>query len=265
MLQCVSVWLDERAPQQGAFAHALEWASRLRLPLRGITAAPAHPPRRVLPACAEACVRENIAWDSLAWQGPPARWVRECLSPADLCVVGPTAPEGLRAELLQRERPGNPSAALLCSANWSPLGRVLVLNPGCAAGGPFLASVVSICRAFQVTPVVLTVARSEREARARQEQAQAVFASQGLVGDFDLMVGCDVRTAVGLEARGRRCSHVFVAWPSASPWRRWLWGDPVRSLLGLSNTLSFVWVRGTEQQTAANGQRTTERVMLSCG
>jgi hypothetical protein len=121
---------------------------------------------------------------------------------------------------------------------------VLLLNQGLDPANSFLTSAAQVCRAFQVTPVVLTVARSEKEARLRQRFAEETFAAQKLPGDFDFVVGCDVRVAVSLEARCRRCSHVFVEKHNAPPWWRWLRGDVMQRLLGLSESFAFLTLSG---------------------
>jgi hypothetical protein len=270
MFQRVSVWLDALAPDAGAFAHALEWASRLGLPLRGVLAAPGRNPRQakgeaetgkrrpepdaevaVLRTCEAACARAGIPWSVCVCEGAPALWAREFLSPLELCLFGHSLPGDLRTAFLRTSRQQKHTAALVCSANWHPLSRVLVLNQGRDPGNAFLASAAQICRAFRVTPVVLTVARSEWEAHLRQAFAQNMFTRAGLGGDFDLVIGCEVGAAVALEAQCRRCSHVFLEKPSTPPWWRWLRGDALQRLLGLSEALTFLTLPRTPVGSAS--------------
>jgi len=115
----------------------------------------------------------------------------------------------------------------------------VLVNQATVPASSFLAEAARICCRFHTVPVVLTVARSESDARSYQRLAQDTFAAQHLLGDFDFVVGCDVRAAVVLEAQWRRCSHVFMERRSAPPWWQWLRGEPLKRLLGMSDALTF--------------------------
>jgi hypothetical protein len=255
MFQHVSVWLDGLSPDQGAFVHALEWASRLRLPLRG-----AFSPMRDLSPYAEACHRKGVSWEVAVRQENPYLGVEDFFGPLGLCVFGQALPPRLREYLLRCSLEGKQTATLVCPDAGAPLSRVLVLNQGRDPAHSFLTSTARLCRVFQATPVVLTVARSEAEARLRQQAAQTLFTAHSLPGDFDFLVGCDLRTAVSLEARCRRCSHVFVERENASSWWRWLRGDIMRRLLRLADSLAFLSLPGlgppvlADEQTPRIGQ-----------
>jgi K+-sensing histidine kinase KdpD len=88
------------------------------------------------------------------------------------------------------------------------------------------------------------VAGSERQARIRERFMADAFAQRGLIADFDSVTGCDVLTAVARAAQWRRCSHVLVERRDVSPWRRWLFGDIMTELRGLSNSLTLLAVPG---------------------
>jgi hypothetical protein len=120
----------------------------------------------------------------------------------------------------------------------------LVVDQRCGAGDRFLDRVAEVCRAFHVTPVVLTVAGSERQARLRRRQAEETFAAWRQPADFDFVAGCDVRTAVACAARWRRCSHVFVERPRGPAWWRRLCGETPADLLGVSEALTFLALPG---------------------
>jgi hypothetical protein len=262
-LRQVSVWLDELAPQHGAFTHALEWASRLALPLHGVTATPGgwggrmvdyhraegEGPGRTerLEACATACARRSVSWNASRWQGPPADWVKQFLRPAELCVFGDALPPRLKDELLRGSLRRRDVAILLCPRPWEPVSRVLVLHEHRDPGNRFLDAAARLCQAFDVTPVVLTVARTEREARLRQDLAEERFATRRRPADFDFIVGCEVRTAVAWAARWRRCSHVVLERESAPPWWPRLRGDTLQRLLGLSDALTVLALPGAGQ------------------
>jgi hypothetical protein len=133
---------------------------------------------------------------------------------------------------------------------------VLVLHEKRNPKSRFLDVVSQICLASQATPVVVTMASSEGEARLRQRFAEETVGSYGLEADFDFFVGYDVRAAVALAARWHRCSHVFVEKQNARLWQRWLGGDTMQRLLGLSDSLTFFTVSGDDVPAkAAAGAR----------
>ena len=175
---------------------------------------------------------------------PSRRRAREFFRPFELCVFGGGLPTAFRQTLLARSLRTPQAAVLTCPPAWRPLSRVLVLNHRRRPGDAFLDTVASLCRTFQVVPVVLTVGRTESAARTWERAAEEAFAARGLAADFDLMAGCDAPTAVAHAARWRRCSHVFVERRAAPPWRRWLCGDVMRELANLSDSLSMVAFAG---------------------
>jgi hypothetical protein len=248
MFQQVSVWLDGSPSDRGAFGHALEWASRLRLPLHALaklTSRSGEDRTGALKEYAQACARKEISWDVVVSQEAQALCAQEFFAPLRLCVFGQSLPTTLREELLWWSLHTAQVATLVCPTTWAPLSRVLLLNQWRAPAGSFLTNAARVCRAFRLTPVVLTVARTEAEARLRQRDAEDVFAAHDLSGDFDFLVGCEVRAAVSLEARCRRCSHVFLERQNAKSWWRWLRGDAFQELLGISDSLAFLALPGS--------------------
>lgn len=125
-----------------------------------------------------------------------------------------------------------------------PRARYLVLHERCDPGNHFLDAVAKVRREWELTPVVLTVARTEKEGQCRQRFAEETFARLGRAADCDLVVGCDVRTAVACAARLRGCTHLFVEVGGPLPWWRRLRGDSVRRLRGLSRSLVFLTPSG---------------------
>jgi hypothetical protein len=266
-LQHVSVWLDELAPERGAFAHALEWAAHLRLSLYGITStlgtwggrlaghrkllesgtldgAPGVVPSVKVAACASACARQGVSWNLSPGDGPLAGGIDPLLRPVELCAFGDALPRPWKDLLLRQSLRSPDSAVLVCAKSWQPVSRVLILNEEREPGNNFLDISAEICQAFGVAPVVLSVARFEREARLRQRFAEERFAARGQDAAFDFIAGCDARSAVAWVARWRRCSHVFVERAAAPPWWRWLRGDTLQQLFGLSDSLTFLALPG---------------------
>ena len=209
MFRGVSVWVEGPASEGGAMAHASEWAGRLRLPLR-----------------------------TVACPAPPAR---DFFRPFELCVFGGALAPAARQMLLAHSLQSPQASVMICPPAWRPASRVLILNQHRRPGDGFLEAVVGLCQSLQVAPVVLTVARSEVEARGRERAVEEAFAGR-LTVDCDFVAGCDVTTAVARAAHWRRCSHVFVERRPAPPWRRWLGGDVLRDLTCLSDCLAIVGV-----------------------
>ena len=265
-LRQLSVWVDEAAPERGGFAHALDWAACLGLPLRGI-APPLHgwcgrlaylgrdgrpngqdgpftASAEQLDTCERACRARGVAWLAAPWQGPWTLEVEQSMRPGGLCVIGDALPTRLKDELLRQSLQRTQTSVLVCPRSWRPVSRVLVLHQHGSGSDGFLASAAGLCRALGVQPVVLTVARSEGEARARQRSAEEVFAAQRWAADFDFVVGCDLRTAVAWAVRWRHSAHVVLERRNAPSWWRRLRGDTLGRLLGLSDSLTFLALSG---------------------
>jgi hypothetical protein len=109
----------------------------------------------------------------------------------------------------------------------SRLARALVADLGLARGSGFLDVAAGLCRECQIWPVVLTVARTESDARFRQAQSEALFAAQGVRGDFDYAVSNDLYGAVVCAARWRQCSHVLIERYPPTRWWHWLRRDSI--------------------------------------
>ncbi len=267
-VQRVCVWLDGLAPGQGAFAHALDWAARLGLPLCGLAHSPgtrggrtAYPRSEGGPgegrpvsasaeqrqACERVCQSRGVAWTASPREGPVGGRGGHAACPAELCAWGAFLPGRLKEALLRKSWEDTQTAALVCPRSWRPVSRVLVLNQPFEPGSGFLESAVALCRTLQVVPIVLTVDRSEEAARLRQRTAEEVFAVRGWRAEFDFIVGCDVCTAVTWATRWRRCTHVFVERRPVPPWSRWLHGDTLRRLLALPTDLTFLALPGAGQ------------------
>lgn len=278
----VSVWLDSLAPSQGAFAHALDWAGHLELPLRMFAAGRRDHPitdtlgstatdsdndpgdlAPIIRACAETCDYSRVRLDPASWCGPVDVGLQEFLNPAALCVFGGALQPHEMDALLSCCSRQPETTTLVCSQTWQPVTRILVLNQRRDAGNRFLDMVADLCREFQARPCVLTVARSDAEAKLRQQFAEQALLANGLAADYDRVVGCRVRSAVLWAANWRRCSHLFVEKDYAPPWLRWLRGDTVERLFGLSDTLTLLALPGSVALVGAS--RGTSRVTPTAG
>jgi hypothetical protein len=246
----VAVWLDDRAPEHGAFAHALAWAERLRLPLTAFAGGTAER----LQACEAACARRGVAWDTVYWDGPLGVGLERFLCPLQLCTVSSALPPPVRQALWQRSQRGPQAPLLVGPPSWQPVCRVLVVNQVAGAGSSFLDTVAEICGAFAVAPIVLTTARSEHEVRLRQQVAEERLAGHRLPADFDSVVGCDAAEAAAAVARWRRCTHVFVETSRASSWWGRPRGDLPVELLRLSGSLTVLALPGVARPATVRRQ-----------
>jgi hypothetical protein len=227
-LRRVVVWLDEFAPHHGTFAHGLEWAVRLRLPLhaviamgqdsRGIGA-------DVLAACAATCEREGVAWSQGGGESEKSCIMnRSQPLEHDFCIIGDAL---MRSPGRRSVRAFLRSAAtvVICPPTWHAFRRALVLNENPALDRQYVNNAAAICHGAGWAASVLTLAHSEAAARRMQDLALEAFAKQGVPADYHAMVGNKVGGAVALVGSWRRCSHVIVAKTRPGGMRRWLGFD----------------------------------------
>jgi hypothetical protein len=258
-LERVSVWLDAFSPDRGAFAHALDWAEHLGLPLRAIAAQCQHHETSrlgsdavvecngiegdiapIVRACEKTCDQSGVPLDALTWRGPVTTGVQTLLEPAELCVFGKALPTRLKGALLRESLQMPWTSALICPTAWQPVSRILVLYQHADPAPAYLDAVATVCHRFDSRPIVLALAHTDAEARLRQRAALGALMLRGLSADFDSVVGGDVCSAVAWVAKWRRCSHVVVAKRHATGWWRWLRGDPLEQLFDISDQLTFL-------------------------
>jgi nucleotide-binding universal stress UspA family protein len=275
IFQRLLVPLDLSTPSKGILGQALDLARRLEIPVHGIfgpagapeerhhPALPAGPlsqPRHQSPSqgadvsttieeiaqdYAAACARVNVAWQQSFWDGRSAADLCELAKPTDVLTLGPALRPDLKKALLRATlRPGFPPL-LACSPTAARVSRVLVVD---RVDGPegrsFLAEAITLCHRLQAQPIVLTVARSEWGARARQHAGRDAAAAYGLDADFDFLVGADLRTAVTRVAQWRRCSLVVMGRNGRAPWLRW-WRAPAARLVDFADSFSLLTLPGT--------------------
>lgn len=260
VIKQVFVWPDGSLPTQSMLDHALEWASRLRVPLhagcKGTLAGqaivssrdnptgsvPSETGYALLRDYAERCERLGIGWsmESSVWENSD-----QGSRSSTLHLFGTQNGGGLKllpvpssSEI--KRLSGAP--IMLCPPIWKPLSRVLLLNTSWKPSEEFFALASQVCKAFQVSPVVLTLARTERRARLRQQIAQQIYSHHFLPADFDFVVGRELPDAVASVANWRRCSLVLAEQQHEGSW--WYWrgpGDP-SELIRLARTLSVLVV-----------------------
>jgi hypothetical protein len=275
VLTQVSVWLDALAPEAGAFAHGLEWAARLGLPLQA----------RVQPLCptdrrfgrdgSETTVRRSEFWEKTV-----RACVAACSEKGVSCVAFPgfapaaDAQDGTETRtdlrvlsavdsddgLLREAAECAVSPVLLCSSALQSASRVLIVHEHEDAGSPFLLSALRICRALKATIVVLSFGHSMSEAQLRQQRAEETIASEDVPAYFDLVAGQDVGAAVASLARWRRCTHVFVEKRCTSGWRRRMRWEADSDLLDLCRSRTLFALPNAEIALPIRSERRRDRV-----
>jgi nucleotide-binding universal stress UspA family protein len=260
------VLLDDGAPSRGAFAHALEWAWHLRLPIHA-WALPTlvsrmdgskqagHPSARFLiplsdefdtgvNACAKLCAEWGVKLGLTPIADDPIQWLRQNLQADDLLMVSHAAARtarGTLAHILQQ-----PAAVLICPEAWrSTLSRMLFLYRSDEHNQEALATVMDLCRWVRATPVVLTVARTQREGSRLQEPARKAFAEHHQSGDFDLCIGGEVVEAAARVARWRQCHLLVMGRYGRRPWRRWFEGSTTERLVALADSFAVLTIPKT--------------------
>jgi hypothetical protein len=242
----VSVWLDELAPRAGSFAHAVEWAAHSRTPVRALASTQAWSIKgndelqSTLRACEACCENKGVAFQSCIRDETLRRCVQELFGPSELCMLGRSLPEGQKKALVHRARLVPQNAVMFCPRFWQPVTKLLIVLPNTEPDTRFLDSVAWLCQAFDTTPILLSVAFSEREAWSRQQSAKEMFTRSGVPAHFDLLAGEKLPKAIGLVARWRACTHVAIYGNDNVSWWNRIHGGLFQDLLGLSDLLTLL-------------------------
>jgi hypothetical protein len=263
--------LDHLAPYRGAFSYALDWGRRFHLPIKGVarsavnsaggtwcgiqacldeplsaTNSSAQPcslgsesPTEKC-ACAQLCRRWGVRWELVRSQGLGECELAQLTEPGDLLVFGKALAPRLKRELFLQAIHGTVAPLLICSDIWQPSSRVLLVDQGQRGSYRFLECATGMCRVLEATPVILTIARSERFALRRQREVQDVLARDGVHADFDFIVGCETRSAVMSVARWRRCPFLVMEQKTVAPWWRWFRGDGSSWLAEMAESLTIM-------------------------
>jgi K+-sensing histidine kinase KdpD len=121
-----------------------------------------------------------------------------------------------------------------------PMSRVLVLNDEGDRRNGFLDAVAELCRTLEAPPVVLTVTRTEEEARELEHAAREWFEARGLAAHYDCVIGDAMPTAVARVARWRHCTHVLVGRQPRLRWWQRLRGSSLHRRFGLPDSLNIL-------------------------
>jgi hypothetical protein len=232
----IVVILDRRAPHQGAFSLALDWASRLGFPLVGVVGDTCERES----ACVAACARLQVPFETLRHKDRKVADLLPLAGPTDLLVFGHALPAEQKKNLLHFALRDASPAILVSQDAPASLCRILLLDQRSNDLAGSLPAVEALHRVFGAKLIVLTVARSEKEARLRQLSAQRTLINLGLHADFDAVIGSEVRVAVVGVARWRRCQLVVMSRHVSRPWWRWLRDSSPDWFMGMSQPLAFL-------------------------
>jgi nucleotide-binding universal stress UspA family protein len=244
--------LDDGAPLRGAFAYALEWAWHLRLPIHGWALGPSFcapfpaPPSdefaKRVNACAKACGDWGVELRLTPIEGDPILWFHQQLRPEDLLIVS-YAPAGTERLEFPRQVLQETATVLICPQAWkSTLSRMLFLYRSCEQNKDAMATVLDLCRCVRTTPVVLTVARTEREGSRLQQPVRVALADHGQGGLFDIVIGAEVAEAAARVARWRQCQLLVMGRYGRPSWTRWFGGSTTERLIDLADSLAVLTI-----------------------
>lgn len=239
IFQQLTVLVDSLAPDGGAFAQTLDWAVRLRLPVRGMLSRGEGLTRE--PACAAACSRRQLEWQAAVL---PENNAGLRTKSDDLLVFGQALSEERKRGLLHGAWGKDMPPMLVCPDRGSAISRVLLVDRAGQAEAGYLDAAIEICRRLHAAPVILTLARTERAVRRCQRQTQAELARLGADAELDAAIGAEIRQAVASVARWRRCHLVIADHPGNLPWWRWSRNQFVDGLLEVARSLAFLALPG---------------------
>jgi hypothetical protein len=271
----IVVLLDDLGPEQGAFAQALDWAGRLRIPMDVCWSSYSGKAERVcvdnrigigslsagvsgdadgqdladatqepLQTFAAACTRRGVPMDAIKWKGADRLQPPSGLRSTDLVVLSEATPLEQKNAVLRSTAAGAGFSVLTCSQSYLCFRRALVIHPTGHGHADFLRSAVSLCAQIAVQPIILTVGRSERVAQAQQQSARLALGVLGRDAAFDFLVGWDVQASVAKVAHWRGCQFVIIEGEQAPPWRRWLWRSRKDRLIEPNDGLAVLSLDG---------------------
>jgi PAS domain-containing protein len=128
-------------------------------------------------------------------------------------------PAKKKSLLREAHRRSGPTLLFCAKTAFLP-SRILLIDQGDPFADQLSRITLELCEIFRAGLVVLTVARTEREACQRQRRARETLEGSPVHVNFDFLAGADVRSAAASVARWRRCQLVVLEANSA--WERWL-------------------------------------------
>lgn len=216
LLEHVSVWIDDPLSSTDVFPQAMQWALCLGLPLR-VVVTPLSPGRGRCPSLAETmrvwsatCAERGVVLETSFWLGGTDIGMTHFLRACGLCVLVGRQLDRYHEELLARcnRRPGLVLAC--CPPRVLPLRGVAVLYEHLDPRAAYLESAAHLCAALGLQPLIVTVARTSRDAALKRSHAEGVCASLRLAADFEQIVDHEPCAALRRLLTVWHCSHLLV-------------------------------------------------------
>jgi len=215
--------------------------------------------------CGAVCHSLGIRWDSSPWRESAASNVRKLAETGDLLIFGHAFHPNQHQDLLNKQVLLDFPAVLVCPDEYSPISRILVLNKQVDGDQGFLTRAAHLCNSLKAFPIVLTVARSVREAQAAQRAAQKTLLEQRVGADFDCIVGSEVRLLIAKVARWRRCQLIMMERRISKPWWRWMRAPHNEWLIELNQSFALLAFPGVGfRDSVATEKPGQNRLETSC-
>lgn len=219
---------------QGVMGLARAWARGLHVPLQPIS-------------------QSNHTFDASSLPRSSVGANNGATQPMELFICDHDVSSAQKKCLLREMHQDSGPALLFCAKMAALPSRILLIDQGGHSSDALLWITVNLCEIFRAGLVVLTVARTEREAREHQRRAREILdgglpshpAPQGRSSrkgpvqvNFDYLAGAEVRSAAASVARWRRCQLVVLEANAA--WERWLSFRSGSWITELLDSLSFL-------------------------
>lgn len=242
-LERVSVWLNDARWDESLIHQGLEWAFRLNLPLCPVITSTTRGGNGMtdqMKSLGEMCAQRGIAMDMFFSLDGRSLGIDQFLRPHSLCLFMENRASRAHEKLVAQAARNQQIALLLCPAACAPMTRFLVVLDQANLGSAHLESVGRLCQAMEVDPIMLIVAKTDRDAHLRQGYAEGICASFRLHADFDVAVDCDIRSAVRHAVSWRGCSHLIMERPATTSWWQGLHRDRLELFRDLTGSVGLL-------------------------
>ncbi len=245
----VSLWIDNTSLDDSAFSHACDWAVGLDLPVRAVATA-ASDSRKTgqfsmverLKAFGDACTQLGVSLETHLTADQWKRATERFLRPGGLCVLSGAIASPRERDLFERSSRDPQICQLLCPRVQTRIRRMLILCHQTSIDTVFLESASRICQELDTMPIILVLAKTEREAQVKQGYIEGFCNSIHLDADLDSMVHGNVADAVVRVAAWRGCSHVIVQRQADSSCWEHMYPSLIKQLFCLSAPISLLTV-----------------------
>jgi hypothetical protein len=266
LLEHVSVWGDGLYDAGAeAFPHAMQWALALGVPLRVVIGA-ARPPRgqpgarltdappvyrtdgagsdcpslvETMKAWSAACTDLGIVLETSLWLGGIDTGISRLLRPCGLCVIAERQYRLFHQALISCSGHSAAIALLFVAPRGRALRRMVILYEHMNPSAAYLESAIHLNPTLELRPLIVTVARTARDAALKRSHAEGVCASLDVPAEFVTIVGPDPHAALGRLVEAVEGSHLVIERSDGAGWPQ-LHGDWLAPWCGLSEALNIL-------------------------